>query len=194
MRSIDQARGPVQLRQGWVPRAGLAVLLAWVLPTHVLAHGRDPVPEDPALREQYQSGLIAYYNGKHAEALEAWRPIAERETGSAAARTFLDFMHATGQGVAPDPAAAAGWYERAAMQDDMLAQIRLAILYRSGDGANRDNVKAYLWAALAARQEGHLQGVAAALREALASEMTADQVVEAQGLVDAWAQEHKKAE
>jgi len=159
------------------------------------AHGRNTVPDDQALREQYQDGLVAYYNGDYAAALKAWRPLAQRESESSAAQIFLGFMYATGQGVERDLAMAAEWYRRAAMQDDMLAQVRLALLYRrGGEGVGQDRVQAHLWASLAARREGHLQAVAAELLDAVATEMTQAQIAEARRLAAVWIEEHGKAE
>lgn len=178
-------------------RAGFAILAALVVfafsPT-VEAHGRKAVPSDPALLEQYQAGLGAYYSGNYAAAVEAWRPLAQRKTESSAAQIFLGFMYATGLGLEKDPTSAAEWYGRAAEQDNMLAQIRLALIYRRGEGAAQDLVQAYLWASLAARQENHLQGAAETLQEALAEEMTPAQVAEAKRLTDAWVEEHRGSE
>ena len=172
----------------------LAALATLGVPSKVEAHGRNAVPGDPALLEQYKTGLGAYYNNDYAAALLAWRPLAERETESSAAQLFLGFMHATGLGVEKDLASAVEWYRRAAMQDNMLAQIRLAFLYRRGEGAAQDLVQAYLWATLAARRENHLQGVAETLQAALAEEMTPAQIAEAKRLADAWIEDHGDSE
>jgi TPR repeat protein len=172
----------------------LAALFALALPLTAEAHGRKAVPSDPALLEQYRAGLSAYLNGDYATALEAWRPLAERQTESSAVQLFLGFMHAGGLGLAKDPAAAAGWYRRAAEQDNMVAQIRLGLLHRRGEGMAQDPVQAYLWASLAARQESHVQKLAQALQEALAAEMTPALVDEAKRLAGDWAETHSKAE
>jgi TPR repeat protein len=158
------------------------------------AHGRDAVPDEPEALAQYRAGLAAYYNNDYAAALEAWGPIAERRSGSSAAQLFLGFIHAAGLGVEQDFAIAAKWYRRAAEQDLALAQIRLAMAYRRGEGVERDPVQAYAWAALAAREEGHLQGFAGALREALAQEMTPEQVAQAKRLVADLAAAHRDGE
>lgn len=77
----------------------------------------------------------------------------------------------------------------------MLAQVRLALLYRrGGKRAAQDRVQAYLWASLAARRENHLQAVAAKLRDAVATEMTQAQIAEAKRLATAWVEEHSKAD
>jgi TPR repeat protein len=172
----------------------LAVLIPLCVPLTVEAHGRKAVSSDPALLEQYEAGLAAYFNRYYATALEAWRPLAERETESSAAQLFLGFMYTKGLGLAPDLATAAEWYGRAAEQDNMLAQIRLGLMYRRGAGVDQDHIQAYLWAALAARQESHVQKVAEALQETLAAEMTPAQIAEAKRLASAWAETHKKTE
>ncbi len=171
-----------------------AALVAFAVPPTVEAHGRKAVPSDPVLLEQYQVGLGAFYSSEYAAALKAWRPLAERETESSAAQIFLGFIYETGLGRAKDPVAAAEWYGRAAEQDHMLAQIRLAFIHRRGEGAAQDHVQAYLWATLVARREGHLQGVAEALQEALAEDMTPARIAEARRLADAWVETHRRAE
>jgi TPR repeat protein len=172
----------------------LAALLIVGVPLAAEGHGRKAVPSDPARLAQYRTGLSAYLNRDYAKALEAWRPLAERQTESSAVQLFLGFMHAGGLGLAKDPAAAAGWYRRAAEQDNMLAQIRLGFIYRRGEGVVQDPVQAYLWASLAARQDSHVQKVAQALQEALAAEMTPAEIGEAKRLADAWAEAHRKTE
>jgi TPR repeat protein len=172
----------------------LAALLIVGVPLAAEGHGRKAVPSDPARLAQYRTGLSAYLNRDYAKALEAWRPLAERQTESSAVQLFLGFMHAGGLGLAKDPAAAAGWYRRAAEQDNMLAQIRLGFIYRRGEGVVQDPVQAYLWASLAARQDSHVQKVAQALQEALAAEMTPAEIEQAKRLTDAWVETHRKTE
>lgn len=169
-------------------------LAALALPSIAEGHGRKAVPSDPALLEQYRAGLSAYLNRDYAAALKAWRPIGERESENSAAQLFLGFMHANGLGLAKDPAAAAAWYRRSADQDNMVAQIRLGILHRRGEGVAQDPVQAYLWASLAARRKGHVQKVAEALQQALATKMTAAQIAEADRLAGDWAEIHRKSE
>lgn len=174
--------------------AALTAVILMAAPLAAAAHGRDAVPSEPEWRARYESGLAAYYNNDQATALENWKAVAERPTGSSAAQLFLGFMHATGLGVENDPDAAIEWYARAAKQDHPLAQIRLAMLYQRGEGVARDPVQAFAWSSLAARQEGHLQGVATALREALAREMSPEQIAEAEELTANLATTHRAGE
>jgi TPR repeat protein len=194
MGDLDQVHPCRRRRILPVISAILAVLVALAVPLNAEAHGRKAVPSDPALFEQYQTGLTAYLNSDYGVALEAWRPLAERETESSAAQIFLGFMHARGLGLTQDPTAAAQWYGRAAKQDNVLAQIRLGFLYRRGEGVVQDPIQAYLWATLAARQESHLQTLAEALQETLAAKMTPAQIAEAERLADGWIETHRKAE
>jgi TPR repeat protein len=172
----------------------LTVLVFLAVPLNVEAHSRKAVPSDPGLFEQYEAGLAAYLNRDYTRALEAWRPLTQKETESSAAQLFLGFIYAKGLGLPADPAAAAEWYGRAAKQDNMLAQIRLSFMYRRGEGVAQDLIQAYLWAALAARQQSHVQTVAEALQESLAAEMTPDQIAEAERLAEEWIETHRKAD
>ncbi len=103
-------------------------------------------------------------------------------------------MHANGLGVEKDPTAAITWYGRAARQDHALAQVRLALLYHGDGNVERDLVKAHAWAALAAREAGHLHGPASALRDAMERQMTPEQVAEAEALAAEWAVAHRDGE
>jgi TPR repeat protein len=194
MRDFDEVHQSWSRRFMRVIPVVLAVLVVLAVPLTAEAHGRKAVPSDPALFEQYQAGLTAYLKRDYATALEAWRPLAERETESSAAQLFLGFMYAKGLGLAQDPATAAEWYARAAKQDNMLAQIRLGFMYRRGEGVAQDHVQAYLWANLAARQKSHVQKVAEVLRGTLAAEMTPAQIAEAERLAGAWIETHGNAE
>jgi TPR repeat protein len=194
MRDFEQVRQSRSRRLLPVIPAILAAFVALAVPLTAEAHGRKAVPSDSALFAQYQAGLTAYLSRDYGAALEAWRPLAERETESSAVQIFLGFMSARGLGLTQDPTAAAQWYGRAAKQDNVLAQIRLGLLYRRGEGVVQDPVQAYLWATLAARQESHLQQLAEALQETLAAKMTPAQIAEAERLADGWIETHRKAE
>ena len=81
-----------------------------------------------------------------------------------------------GRGVERDEREAARWYRRAADLYHPDAQIQLGICYRDGLGVTRDPVEAYVLWDLAARRGS---GEAAALKEALAKDMDAAQIAEA---------------
>ncbi len=68
------------------------------------------------------------------------RDLAEK--GDAAAQYDMGVRLAEGRGVARDPAAAIGWYEKAAAQGLAQAQYRLGAIFEKGSGAPRDLYKA----------------------------------------------------
>ncbi len=106
--------------------------------------------------------------GNYAEAIAIVTPQAE--LGEPWAQLRLAIYYDVGNGVAKDPAEAAKWYKKAALQiaegrwaegrifatgkvgyysqrnDALIAQHRLAVLHSSGTGVELDLVKAYLLA------------------------------------------------
>jgi TPR repeat protein len=172
----------------------ISSVMILALPLAAQGHGVKAVPQDADLRAQYDAGLTAYLDRDYATALDKWRPLAARKTESSAAQLFLGLMHAQGQGVAEDRAAAAEWYRRAADQDNMVAQVRLGLLYGAGNGVARDLVQAHLWASLATRRESHVQKMAQAFKEALRADMTPTQIAEAERLSATWRDSHRSSE
>ena len=108
------------------------------------------------------------------------RPLAEQ--GNARAQTSLAGMYYNGQGVQRDYAEAAKWVRRAAEQGYAPAQADLGVLYWNGQGLPQDAVLAYMWLHLAAAQEPN----AVEERDAAASQMTPDEIAEAQRLAREW--------
>lgn len=101
-------------------------------------------PARAADDESAVAEAIAHYDqGRYAEALAAFEPAAAG--GSAAARFHLGLMHARGQGVAKDLAAAARWFEAAAEVDHHHAQFLVGQMYARGEGVARDPVRAHFW-------------------------------------------------
>src|SRR5206468_3559631 len=95
------------------------------------------------------------------------------------------------EGVPQDYAQAIKWFQRAANQGDLVAQMGLGGCYWEGRGVPKNRVEAYRWLNLAAAQNAEgvaKRGVEAAAkaRDALASEMTGDEVAEAQRLSGAF--------
>lgn len=162
-------------------RGLLWFVLLLAVPAVALAHGPDAVPDDAALKRQYQEAFAAYQQGNYGAAIENWTPLAEK--GSSAAQLFLGFMHETGQGVARDDSAAARWYRESAERDNMVAQIRLAIMYRDGRGVAEDRVKAWFWAGMAARKEDHMHRIGRALQRDLAAGMKPDELAAAEAML-----------
>jgi len=108
--------------------------------------------------------------------------------GNARALGRLGFRYENGFGVPQNYAAAADLYQRAAEQGDAFAQSRLGLSYDKGHGVRQDFILAYKWLDLAAaRASRHERDFYARLRDALASKMSAQQIVEGQRLALIWA-------
>ena len=110
-------------------------------------------------------GLTAYSAGRYVDARRDFRALAD--DGSAIGETMLGTMYAHGQGVRRDPAAAAGYYSRAAHRGYAPAQLAFARALAHGQGVTVDRRAAWLWLRLAAKR-GDARVVAAARAEATA--------------------------
>jgi TPR repeat protein len=107
--------------------------------------------------------------------------------GNARALGQLGFRYENGFGVPQNYAAAADLYQRAAEQGDAFAQSRLGLSYDKGHGVRQDFILAYKWLDLAtARASRRDRDFYARLRDALASKMSAQQIVEGQRLALIW--------
>jgi TPR repeat protein len=128
----------------------------------------------------------AYSGGDYARAINALSAPALR--GNARAQGLLGFMYENGFGVPQAYDAAADLYQRAAVQGDPFAQSRLGLIYDKGHGVPQSVVLAYKWLDLAAahapkrERDYYLR-----LRNAVASKMSSDQIVEGQRLALFWA-------
>jgi TPR repeat protein len=104
------------------------------------------------------------------------------EHGDARAQFSLGGMYYNGQGVQQDYAEAAKWTRKAAEQGYTPAQVVLGVLYWNGQGVQRDVILAYMWLSLAAVNEPD----AVWERDLAASQMTPDEIAEAQRLARDW--------
>ena len=96
----------------------------------------------------FDSGVVAYKNGKFSDALKEWTPIAER--GIAEVQFNLGQLYRDGKGTDKNYEIAAKWYKRAANQGHSKAQYNLGIMYNNGYGVEKDQKKALDWYKLAA--------------------------------------------
>ena len=122
----------------------------------------------------------AFDRQEYAAALQLCRPLAEQ--GDARAQTSLGGMYYNGQGVQRDYAEAAKWVRKAAEQGYAPAQADLGVMYWNGQGVPQDAVLAYMWLILATAQEPN----AVRERDVAASQMTADEIAQAQRLAREW--------
>jgi len=131
-----------------------------------------------------------YLNGQgvtqDSKAAFKWYRLAA-EQGDARAQFILGSMYNKGQGVAQDSKAAFKWVKLAADQGDAGAQFILGLMYDEGRGISRDKVQAYVWVSLSAAR----RYVPSKKRiNSLASDMTSEQIVEAQRIAWEWEKIH----
>lgn len=139
-----------------------------------------------ALAQFKLGGLYDFGRGvpqDYEEAVRWYRLAAEQ--GLALAQFNLGCMYEEGTGVPQNLQKAVKWHRLAAEQGHASAQFMLGVKYRFGKGIAQDYVRAHMWANLAAanrntNSEG--QNTAIELRDAVAREMTSDQIAEAQKL------------
>ena len=105
-------------------------------------------------------------------------------------RFYLGVMYNEGRGVPQDYAEAAKWYKLAAEQGDALAQYNLGLSYARGEGVTPDPVAAHMWLNLASARfpagDSRNRTAAQKNRDTVASEMSSDQLVEAQRRARDW--------
>jgi TPR repeat protein len=131
-------------------------------------------------------GTAAYSRGDYVRAVAALSAPALR--GNARAQGLLGFMYENGFGVPQAYDAAADLYQRAAVQGDPFAQSRLGLIYDKGHGVPQDVVLSYKWLNLAAAHAAKRErDYYLRLRNAVASKMSSDQIVEGQRLALFWA-------
>jgi hypothetical protein len=92
------------------------------------------------------------------------------------------FRYLNGIGTTRDEALAAEWLKKAANQGDNRAQSTLSDLYSKGRGVPRDVVRAYTWAAIAAREGAAEDEQLAALRQ----QMSPSQLRDAEHRIGYW--------
>jgi cell division septation protein DedD len=126
----------------------------------------------------YDAGLGIAKN--QTEAAGWYRAAAEQ--GLAIAQLNLGVAYADGDGVSKSEIEAVRWFRLAAIQGEAQAQFNLAVLYAKGEGVMPDFIEAYRWSKLA---KGHGHEMAKALLRDLTRQMSTEQIVAANKLIDA---------
>jgi TPR repeat protein len=130
------------------------------------------------------------HGGHHAHAARKLSPPAQR--GNTRALAQLGFMYEHGFGKPQAYTVAADLYAQAAAQGNASAQGRLGLMYDKGHGVPQNFVLAYKWLILAAAHaSGREQDVYLRLRDAVASKMSTDEIVEGQRLALNWEPERR---
>jgi len=145
----------------------------------------QPLAEQGNAFAQYNLGLL-YDNGQgvpkdYGQARQWYEKAAVQ--GHAEAQVNLGILYDYGRGIPQDFKKAVYWYRLSAKQGNDLAQRRLGFMYERGDGVAKDYVQAYMWYLLGATG-GADRG--AARKDALAKQMTPEQIAEAQKLAQEW--------
>ena len=137
--------------------------------------------------------LVALAAGVQAQTPEIDALRERAELGDAEAQVLLGATYADGQGVPRDDAEAVRWFSLAAEQGSAGAQFNLGAMYGSGTGVPLDYVLGHMWLSLAAsRPTGEERETAAELRDLLRTQMTPEQIAEAQRLAREWDLAHPR--
>jgi hypothetical protein len=139
----------------------------------------------PAKSDPLGQGRAAFARGNYIEAATLLTPYARR--GNPRAQAMLGFMYENGLGAPQAYSVAMELYTEAAERGDPTAQYFLGLMYDKGHGVERNEVLAYKWLNLAAGgapardRQNYLK-----LRNAVASKMSLNQVVQGQWLALNW--------
>jgi TPR repeat protein/tRNA A-37 threonylcarbamoyl transferase component Bud32 len=97
-------------------------------------------PSEAQPKADFQAALA---RKSYAEAFELARPAAER--GDREAQFILGWLSYNGRGVDRSEETAASWFQKAAGQNHVLAQLNLAAMYEAGIGVPRSDEQAFNW-------------------------------------------------
>lgn len=96
------------------------------------------------------AAYAALAHGDFATARKIWTELAKN--GDAEAQYNMGVMHAKGDGMGQDLAAAVRWFQLAAQQGNAKAQYNLGVMHANGDGVAADDGEALKWLRLSAKQ------------------------------------------
>jgi uncharacterized protein len=149
----------------------------------------QPLADAGDAQAQFGLGLL-YGNGFGVEMLDEealhWYGRAA-EQGYADAQCNLAVMHLNGWGVPMNEEEATRFYLMAAEQGVTEAQIALGLIYAADYSPLYDKLEAYKWFSVADRL-GDLN--AGPKREDQAARLSADEIIEADGMVGIWFESH----
>ncbi len=139
----------------------------------------------PARSDTLSQGKAAFARGNYVAAARILIPHARR--GNPRAQAMLGFMYENGLGVPQAYDVAVDFYGPAAERGDPSAQYFLGLMYDKGHGVERNEILSYKWLNLAAAaapprdRQNYLK-----IRNAVASKMSLNQVLEGQWLAVNW--------
>lgn len=138
-----------------------------------------------AVAADFNAGVAAYERGDYAEALEAFRVLAQE--GDPHAQYNLGVQYYRGEGVARDDTVAAHWFHKAAENGITPAQHILGAMYFKGEGVAQDYVQSYALFNVAAQAGDE---VARQNRDVMVKLMTPAQLEEARGMSKEFAEKY----
>ena len=154
------------------------------LPTALIA-GLFIISTTLAHADAVARGSAAIARGDYLRAARELSQPAER--GNPKAIALLGYLYEHGFGAPQAYVAAADLYAQAAVTGNPFAQAMLGLMFDKGHGVPQDFVLAYKWLNLAAaRTQGHERQVYARFRDAVASKMSTNEIVEGQRLALNW--------
>ena len=142
------------------------------------AHGGEPEAQNQ-LGIHYSEGRELPQN--HQEAKYWFKKAADQS--HAGAQVNLGTLYALGQGAPFSDPMALFWFQKAADQRNALAFAKLGMMYERGRGVSQNLVEAHMWYNLSA---AYGEKRAAESRNAVAKQMTAEQVAEAEARAKKW--------
>lgn len=132
-----------------------------------------------------------YYYGKggagrdRAQAFKWYMQAAELDC--TASQFNLAHMYRNGTGTKQSMPKALEWFERAAYLGDSEAQFMAAEMHGAGSGVPQNNVRAYMWYKIAhTTMEQRFRGIAKAELDMLKTEMSKEEISQAEALVLEW--------
>ena len=138
-----------------------------------------------ATSAELYEGESIHQHGQRVVKLRAVRTLDWRARAKADA--LLGFKYEHGLGVPQSYEPAVDLYVAAAEEGDPTGQYLLGLMYDKGHGVPQNFVLAYKWLNLAAaRTRGHEREVYARFRDAVASKMSTNEIVEGQRLALNW--------
>jgi len=147
--------------------------------------------QDGFVVAQYALGIM-HLKGKgvsqNPEEAIKWLKKAAKQNFSLA-QGLLGSFYYQGKVTIQDYDEAAKWFKLAANQDDATAQMLLGNMHALGQGVEQNYVKAHMWLNIAA-SSGNERAIK--VRDMVASNMTPNQINQAQKLAREWLQNHRK--
>lgn len=117
----------------------------------------------------FEDALIYLVNNLSEDEAYKWANILAKK-GHAESQNILGNIYRNGKKVLRDYKLAKKWYEKSAAQGNVNAQESLGNMYKNGEGVSTNNIKAYIWLAMA-KHHGAYVNLNALERELSVSEL-----------------------